>query len=159
MRWIREMDFMTNDYLTRAATSQSPARSKKILLVDDSLTTLLMERTILGESPNLVLLTASNGEEAVRIALEERPDLILMDVVMPRMNGVQACRTMRLFRELSGIPIILVITRGEDDKVIGGYASGGTAYITKPLNPAELIALIEAHLSYNELRLVAPEPD
>ena len=108
---------------------------------------------ILGESPNLVLLTASDGEEAVRIALEEKPYLILMDVVMPRMNGVQACRTMRLFRELSGIPIILAITRGEDDKVIGGYASGCTAYITKPLNPAELIALIEAHLSYNELRI------
>jgi two-component system phosphate regulon response regulator PhoB len=105
------------------------------------------------------LLTASDGEEAVRMALEERPDLILMDVVMPRMNGVQACRTIRASAELNGIPIILVITRGEDDDVIGGYASGCTAYITKPLNPAELLALVEAHLSYTELRMVAPDPD
>ena len=150
---------MINDYVTRAATDESPARTKKILLVDDSLTTLLMERAILGESPNLVLLTASDGEQAVRMALEEKPDLILMDVVMPRMNGVQACRTIRASAELNGTPIILVITRGEDDDVIGGYASGCTAYITKPLNPAELIALVEAHLSYTELLMVVPEPD
>jgi DNA-binding response OmpR family regulator len=124
----------------------SATRSKKILLVDDSVTTLLMERVILGESPNLTLLTAGDGEEAVRIALEEKPDLILMDVVMPRMNGVQACRTIRSLAEFNGTPIILVVTRGEDDDVIGGYASGCTAYITKPLNPAELIAVVEAHL-------------
>ena len=138
---------------------KAPAGTKKILLVDDSLTTLLMERAILGESPELTLFTASDGEEAVRIALEKKPDLILMDVVMPRMNGLQACRMIRASAELNGTPIILVITRGEDDDVIGGYASGCTAYITKPLNPAELVAVVEAHLSYSELRMVAPEPD
>jgi len=126
---------------TEAATA-----TKKVLLVDDSVTTLLMERMILGESPDLALFTAGDGEEAVRIALEEKPDLILMDVVMPRMNGVQACRAIRSLPEICDVPIILVTTRGEDDNVVGGYASGCTGYISKPLSPVELIALVEAHL-------------
>src|SRR5262249_10345832 len=116
-----------------------------------SVTTLLMERMILGESPNLELVTAMNGEEAVRVALEERPDLILMDAVMPHMNGVQACRAIRALAELGGVPIILVTTRGEEDDVLRGYASGCTGYITKPLNPAELVALVEAHLGDAEI--------
>ena len=125
---------------------ETAAAIKKILLVDDSVTTLLMERMILGESPDLALFTAGDGEQAVRIALEEKPDLILMDVVMPRRNGVQACREIRSIPEIAEIPIILVTTPGEDDTVVGGYASGCTGYINKPLNPAELIALIEAHI-------------
>jgi DNA-binding response OmpR family regulator len=144
MPWIRELQSLTKEP-RRAGTTTGPAR-KKILLVDDSVTTLLLERVILGESPNLTLLTAGDGEEAVKVALREKPDLILMDVVMPRMNGVQACRTIRSSPELNTIPIILVVTRGEDDGVIGGFASGCTAYITKPVNPAELVALVEAHL-------------
>jgi DNA-binding response OmpR family regulator len=111
-----------------------------------------MERTVLSESPNLTVFTASDGEEAVRIAQEEKPDLIVMDVGMPRMTGVQACRRIRSLAEINGIPIILVTTRGEDDDVIGGFASGCTAYITKPVNPAELVA----HLSDRELHLAVP---
>jgi CheY-like chemotaxis protein len=131
---------------TKVTTQDARVATKKVLLVDDSVTTLLMERMILGGSPDLSLLTAGDGEEAVRLALEEKPDLILMDVVMPRMNGVQACRAIRSLPELREIPIILVTTRGEDDKTVGGYASGCTGYINKPLNPAELIALVEAHI-------------
>src|SRR4051812_36747002 len=145
MSWIRELDSMKKDPRERAGPVTGPAR-KKILLVDDSVTTLLLERVILGESPHLTLLTAGDGEEAVRVALKEKPDLILMDVMMPRMNGVQACRTIRSSAELNSTPIILVVTRGEDDGAIGGFASGCTAYITKPLNPAELVVLVEAHL-------------
>lgn len=137
---------MTMDYIERAPLVQSEVRARKILLVDDSVTTLLMERAILEETAGLVLFTAGDGEEAVRIAVEEKPDLILMDVVMPRMNGVQACRKMRSSPGLKGVPIILVIARGEDDQVIGGYASGCNGYLTKPLNPVELTAMVEAHL-------------
>jgi len=130
----------------RTKLPEAADRIKKVLLVDDSVTTLLMERTVLGESAELALFTAADGEEALRIASAETPDLVLMDVVMPRMNGVQACRAMRSLAGLEAIPIILVAARGEDDQVIGGYASGCTGYITKPLNPAELIAVVEAHL-------------
>jgi DNA-binding response OmpR family regulator len=121
--------------------------TKKILLVDDSVSTLFMAQVILGETPGLHLVTAVNGEEAVDVALRERPDLILMDIVMPRMNGLQACRAIRSRAETKEIPVILVTTRGEDGGNLHGYESGCTAYITKPFNGAELMALVKAHLS------------
>ena len=123
---------------------------RKVLLVDDSVTTLFMEWVILGESSHLSLFTAANGEEAIQVAQQEKPDLILMDAVMPHMNGVQACRAIRAIDGIGDVPIILVTTRGEDDNVLGGYASGCTGYITKPVNPAELVALVEAHLGDKE---------
>jgi two-component system, OmpR family, alkaline phosphatase synthesis response regulator PhoP len=127
--------------------SMRGACSKKILLVDDSATTLTtLAQMIIRASPSVSLITAVNGEEAVRIALQEKPDLILMDVVMPRMNGLQACRAIRASAEANHIPIILITTLGEDDNVLRGYASGCTGYIIKPFNPPELIALVRAHL-------------
>jgi DNA-binding response OmpR family regulator len=120
--------------------------TKKVLLVDDSVTTLLMERVILAESPKLNLITAANGAEALQLAREQRPDLILMDTVMPHMNGIQACRAIRALDGFATVPIILVTTPGEQDDALGGYASGCTGYITKPINPAELTAVVEAHL-------------
>jgi len=120
--------------------------TKKILLVDDSVSTLFMAQVILGESPGLHLVTALNGEEAVDVALREKPDLILMDVVMPQMNGLQACRAIRARAEMKEVPVILVTTRGEDGGDLHGYESGCTAYITKPFNGAELLALVKAHL-------------
>lgn len=121
-------------------------KQKKVLLVDDSITTLFMEQVILSQSRHLHLLTAVDGEEAVRIALEERPDLIVMDAVMPRMNGMQACRAIRAAAETKHTPIILVVPRGEDDAMHGGYASGCSGYITKPIDPAELVEVVEEHL-------------
>jgi CheY-like chemotaxis protein len=86
-------------------------RRKTILLVDDSSTILMMEKFILRNDPYAVI-TASNGEEAVRKAAAEKPDLILLDVVMPRMSGFEACRLIRDNEELKHIPIIMVTTRG-----------------------------------------------
>src|SRR5687768_4632335 len=85
---------------------------KKILLVDDSSTILMMEKFILRNDP-YILITASNGEEAVRKAAEELPDLILLDVIMPRMSGFEACRLIRDNAALKDIPVIMVTTRGE----------------------------------------------
>jgi CheY-like chemotaxis protein len=114
---------------------------KKILVVDDSKTALFIESTILrGGSYDLV--TASDGEEAVRKAVAERPDLILMDVVMPKMTGFEACRELKRRPETSGIPIIIVTTRGEEQNVEIGFTSGCTDYVTKPINGAELVAKI-----------------
>ena len=129
----------------RSLKAKRTANRKKVLLVDDSITTLFMEQMVVGQSPHLQVLTAIDGEQAVRIALEEKPDLIVMDAVMPRMNGLQACRAIRAAADTSAIPIILVITRDEDDEVHGGYASGCTGYITKPIDPIELAAVVQKH--------------
>jgi DNA-binding response OmpR family regulator len=118
---------------------------KKILLVDDSNTILMMERMILTKGP-YDLLTASNGEEAVAKALTERPDLILMDVVMPKMNGFDACRKIRSEHTIKDTPVIMVTTRGEVQNVETGFESGCNDYVTKPINGAELMAKLKTFL-------------
>ena len=119
---------------------------KKILLVDDSSTILMMEKFILRNDP-YVLVTASNGEEAVQKANTERPDLILLDVVMPRMGGFEACRLIRENEALKDIPIIMVTTRGEAANVETGWISGCTDYVTKPINAVELLAKVRSFLA------------
>jgi len=118
---------------------------KKILLVDDSSTILMMEKFILRNEPYLII-TASNGEEAVQKAAVEKPDLILLDVVMPRMSGFEACRLMRDNPELAGTPIIMVTTRGEAANVETGWVVGCTDYVTKPINAVELLAKVRSLL-------------
>src|ERR1700746_2225116 len=98
--------------------------AKKILLVDDSSTTLLMEEMLFREHTSYGLVLARDGEEAVQKAIAEQPNLILMDVVMPRMNGFEACREMRKHAVLTRVPIIMVTSRGESCKVEQGFESG-----------------------------------
>ena len=114
---------------------------KKILLVDDSSTILMMEKFILRNDP-YILVTASNGEEAVQKAMSEQPDLILLDVVMPRMSGFEACRLIRDEESTKHIPIIMVTTRGEAANVETGWVVGCTDYVTKPINAVELLAKV-----------------
>ena len=116
---------------------------KKVLLVDDSTTALLMEQMILKNRADFELIVAHDGQEAVEKTLAELPDLIVMDVVMPRMNGIDACRQIRLHEPTQHIPIILVTTRGEPENVEIGYASGCNDYVTKPIIGTELITKID----------------
>ena len=118
---------------------------KKILLVDDSNTVLLMERMVIGED-KYQLLVARNGKEAVTRALAERPDLIFMDVLMPEMDGFEACKTLRERPETHQVPIIMVTTRGEPCNVQKGFEAGCSEYITKPFNSVELVAKLKNYL-------------
>jgi CheY-like chemotaxis protein len=120
--------------------------SKKILLVDDSKTALMMERAILERRTSYQCVTASDGLDAVSKATDERPDLVLMDVVMPRMNGFEACKKMRELPATREIPIVLVTTRGEEAYMEAGFTSGCNDYLTKPVNGDELIKLLQSYL-------------
>jgi len=122
---------------------------KKIMLVDDSNTALLMEKAILAKR-NFVLVTARDGEEAVAMSRAERPDVILMDVMMPKMNGFEACRRIRDDPQTKDIPIIMVTTRGEMENLETGYASGCSDYVTKPINGLELLTKLEDLLGNGE---------
>jgi CheY-like chemotaxis protein len=115
--------------------------SRKILLVDDSATVLMMERMILA-SERFQIVTAANGEEAQQRAKTEQPDLILMDIVMPKLNGLDACQAIKSDPATAHIPIILVTTRGEAASLEAGYSSGCSDYVTKPVNSAELLGKI-----------------
>jgi CheY-like chemotaxis protein len=118
---------------------------KKILLVDDSNTVLLMERMILS-SGHYELLTARNGLEGVERARAERPDLILLDVIMPHMNGLDALAAIRADESTRHIPVIMVTTRSEADSMETGYARGCNDYVTKPVNSNELLAKVRGLL-------------
>src|SRR5690349_4545505 len=120
-------------------------KRKKILLVDDSNTILMMEKFILRNDP-YELVSASNGEEAVRKAAEVLPDLILLDVIMPKMGGFEACRLIRQNELTRSIPVIMVTTRGEAVNVEAGWANGCTDYVTKPINAVELLAKVRSFL-------------
>jgi CheY-like chemotaxis protein len=120
-------------------------QKKKILLVDDSRTSLFMERMILRQGP-YDLLTAEDGAEAVEQALAERPDLILMDVIMPRMTGFEALRALRKSPVTRSTPVILVTTRGEPANVEEGWEAGCSDYLTKPIDPEELLAKVRGCL-------------
>jgi len=118
---------------------------KKILLVDDAETILLMEQMFLSKGA-YDFVTAKDGEEAVELAQSELPDLILLDVVMPKLDGFQACAQLRKSAATSGIPIIMVTTRGEGANVERGFESGATDYITKPINGLELLSKVKSYL-------------
>jgi DNA-binding response OmpR family regulator len=122
------------------------AKNKKILLVDDSRTSLFMERMILRQGPYDVVI-ANDGVEGVEQARAESPDLILMDVVMPRMTGFEALRALRGDEATRHIPVILVTTRGESENVEEGWESGCSDYINKPINPEELLAKVRSCLA------------
>jgi DNA-binding response OmpR family regulator len=121
--------------------------SAKVLLVDDSSTALLLEETVFKKHTAYEVVTARDGEEAVLKAVTEKPDLILMDVVMPKMDGFTACREIRKKEGLKGVPIVMVTSRGEPANVQTGYESGCNAYLTKPINAAELLEMVHLLLS------------
>jgi CheY-like chemotaxis protein len=120
--------------------------TRKILLVDDSKTALLMERSMVERHSSYQCVTASNGLEALEKAQSESPDLVVMDVVMPHMNGFEACKKMREQEKTKGIPIILVTTRGEEAYIEAGFQSGCNDYITKPINGQEFLKLLQSYL-------------
>jgi PleD family two-component response regulator len=116
---------------------------KKILLVDDSKVASMTEEMILKKTGRFEFRVASDGEEAVQQALAECPDLILMDVVMPKMNGFEACRELRRHEATESVPIIMVTTRGEAESIEAGFQAGCNDYVSKPIDGVELLEKIE----------------
>ena len=115
---------------------------KKVLLVDDSNTVLLMEKMILAKGP-YELVTARDGVEAVAKAKSEMPDIILLDVMMPNLDGLSACAAIRAEPETAGIPIIMVTTRGEEHNIEAAFRNGCNDYVTKPINGLELLTKLQ----------------
>ncbi|MFA7096163.1 MAG: twitching motility response regulator PilH [Gammaproteobacteria bacterium] len=118
----------------------------RILIVDDSPTELYILKNML-EKHGYQTLSAGSGEEGVKKAREERPDLILMDVVMPGLNGFQATRQISRDPELSNIPIIIVTTKDQETDKVWGLRQGAKDYVTKPASESELIGKIQAVLA------------
>ena len=113
----------------------------RILIVDDSPTEVHVFKTILLKN-NFEVSVATNGEEGVKMALENKPDLILMDVVMPGKNGFQATRDLSRNPATANIPVIIVTTKDQETDKIWGMRQGAKDYIIKPASEADLLARI-----------------
>jgi len=115
---------------------------KKILIVDDQLEVReLVEVTL--RSNAYKVFQAESGEEAVETARKERPDLIIMDVMMPGMDGIEATRTIKGADETKGCTVVMLTAKGQDKDKQAGYNAGATDYFVKPFSPLELIRKVE----------------
>jgi len=119
---------------------------KTILLVDDSATSRMKSRALFGNHSGYEIVSACDGKEGVEKALALKPDLILMDVEMPRMSGIEACRLLRKNDTTKNTPIILLTMRGEKSAVQTGFDSGCTEYMLKPVNEEKLLAVLKKYL-------------
>ena len=117
----------------------------RILIVDDSPSQLMGIRRIV-EKLGHEALTAEDGAAGVEAAKRELPDLILMDVVMPNLNGFQATRSITREPTTKHIPIVLVTTKDQDTDRVWGMRQGAKAYITKPFSETELADMIQQML-------------
>ena len=116
---------------------------QKILLVDDSKTELHVLSELLTKS-GYAVRTAENGEEAMRRLQEEKPDLILMDVVMPGQNGFQLTRAITRDPQFANVPVIMCTSKNQETDRVWGMRQGARDYIVKPVSQADLLAKISA---------------
>lgn len=117
---------------------------KKILVIDDEPEFLeLMRRRL---SPTYEVFTAVDGDEGLRAAIEKKPDLIISDILMPKKDGYQFVREARQSAELRAVPILLLTTVGDSSSMMRADELGATDYLIKPVEFAELPALIERYL-------------
>lgn len=114
----------------------------RILVVDDSPTERFFISDLLVKNGYLVSM-AENGEEGVAQAKQTLPDLIIMDVVMPGMNGFQATRALSKEDSTKDIPVILCTTKGQETDKVWGMRQGARAYLVKPVNPNDLLSQIK----------------
>jgi len=117
----------------------------RVLIVDDSPSQLMVLRRIVEKLGHQVSI-AENGAAGVEVARREVPDLILMDVVMPQLNGFQATRTISKDPKTSHIPVVLVSTKDQETDRVWGMRQGAKAYVIKPVKEAELIQVIKGCL-------------
>ena len=125
----------------------------KILVVDDEPNNLqVINQVLVG---NYQLVFAKNGQRAIEIAIEQQPDLILLDIMMPGMDGYEVCRELKNIKSTAHIPIIFVTAMSEMENECQGFEAGGVDYITKPICPEIVRVRVKTHLSLvgvNELK-------
>lgn len=118
---------------------------KKILIADDEVSIRLSVGRLLEN--DYVVLEAANGAEAVEIAKGQKPDLILMDLIMPKMDGYTACAQIKADKEIRGIPVIVLTAIGHELNKKYATEMGAAGYLTKPFNIKELLKLITSLLA------------
>lgn len=125
---------------------ESSNKSDIVLVVDDSPDALSLIHDTL-EAANMDVLVALEGKQALTIAKRIRPDIILLDAIMPNMDGFETCRELKADPSLASIPVIFMTGLSDTNDIVRGLEAGGVDYLTKPIQPNELIARMRVHLS------------
>ncbi len=115
---------------------------KRILVVDDDTNLRLLLRTTLEDS-EVEVIEAADGNEALEVALKERPDLVVLDWMMPGMTGLELTRRLRADARTARMPIILLTAKGQDDDRAEGLEAGADHFLVKPFSPLELLEKIQ----------------
>jgi DNA-binding NarL/FixJ family response regulator len=121
-----------------------------VLIVDDVPDTLAFLHDALVES-GFTALIASNGQSALKISARVLPDIILLDALMPEMDGFEVCRALKRDLKTRHIPVVFMTGLTESEHVVAGFTAGGIDYVTKPLRPVEVIARLNTHLRNSRL--------
>jgi twitching motility two-component system response regulator PilH len=125
---------------------QGAGRKATMLVVDDSPTEVHVFKKIL-ERQGYTILVAKDGQEGIDVAKKSHPDLIVMDVVMPVLNGFQATRQLKHNADTADIPVIMVTTKDQQTDINWGMRQGANEYLVKPVAPAELLSKIRTLLN------------
>ena len=133
------------------SATPGPERSLRILAVDDDPTSLQILRRTLVQAGHEVV-TASNGADALQVALETNPEAIVADWMMPRMDGVELCRALRCIQSGQQMYFLLLTGRDQEDQIVAAYDAGVDDYVTKPFNPRILLARLRPGQRMSELR-------
>ena len=120
--------------------------TRKVLIADDE-QNIVISLEFLLKREGFEVLVAGDGEAALQMVAEHHPDLVLLDVMMPKRNGYEVCQRMRERPEWRGIKIVMLSAKGRDVEVSKGVSLGADLYVTKPFSNAELVAQINALLA------------
>ena len=121
----------------------------KILAVDDEKHIVRLVQINL-QKEGYDVITASNGQEALDRIAADKPDLVIMDVMMPQMDGFEALKTLKSQPETVNLPVIMLTAKAQDADVFEGWKSGADLYLTKPFNPSELMSFVKRILQDRE---------
>lgn len=123
--------------------------SKTILLVDDSATSRLLHRTLISQKTGYEVICVADGAQALRVIATKTPDLILMDVMMPLIDGLEVCRRIRQDERTRKVPVILLTFRTDPNSVKLGFESGCNEYLKKPVEESQLLQVLSTYLAQN----------
>lgn len=119
-----------------------PVMGKRVLVVDDDRVIQQLLEVNLELEGYEVVATASDGKEALEKIRELKPDLVILDIMMPKMDGLEVCRRLRADPKLADIPVVLLSARAQDMDIREGLELGASAYLTKPFDPVELLEVV-----------------
>lgn len=122
-----------------------------VLIVDDVTDNIRVLGNML-KNRGYTVIPATSGQQAINIARDRKPDLILLDIQMPEMDGYHTCETIKSDPQMHDIPVIFLTARHDPEDIVRGFEIGGVDYITKPFNSTELFARVSVHIELKKIR-------